>query len=619
MNKQLPMLESGLGAAALAAVLCGVTLLACLVFGLSGQRLMTLFCVNLCAVLAFQVFSGNSGVVSFGHTAFMGVGAYVSGWLTMSAAIQKTVTPNLPALLGGHEMGLPLSLLVVLLVGLILAIISGIPIARLGGASASIATLGFLIIVYSIMAASRDFTRGNQTFYGVPRHTDVALALGFACLFIFVARLYRESRFGLMMRATRDNEMAAVAVGVSPRFMRLLAWVISGGIAAIAGALYGHMLGAFTPKDFYLHLAFTYVAMLILGGMATVTGAVVGVGLVMLIQECLQKFERGFDLGFIHVPEIFGLPIVGVSLAMLLVLWLRPAGLMGTSELFQNAFSRFSTPRLGGLGVREAKKHDTLEPLEVRSAVKSFAGLTAVDDVSFSIEQGGITGLIGPNGAGKSTLVDAMTCLYPLTSGAVAIGAKKVSELAAHAVAAAGISRTFQNIRLFSSLTVEENVAVAALANGASLARAKAAAADELSFVGLAGLSRRAADSLPYGARRRLEIARALATRPRFLLLDEPAAGMNPEETEDLARRLKVLPAQRGLGLLLIDHDLKFVLSLCDRVLVLNRGRLIANDGPANIQNDPAVIEAYIGTRASRVTKTRETEDGISAQKRETN
>ncbi len=615
-RRELPLFKPGLEAAALAALLCAVTLAAWLMFGLSGQRLMTLFCVNLCGVIAFQIFSGNSGVVSFGHTAFMGVGAYVSAWLTMPATILKTALPNLPAWLAGHELALPVSLLLVLCVGFALAGISGFAIARLGGASASIATLGFLIIIYSILAAARDYTRGNQAFYGVPRVTDIFVSLIFACLFIVAARLYRESRQGLMMRAARDNETAAVAVGVNPQRMRHIAWIISGGLAAVAGALYGHMLGAFTPKDFYFHLAFTYVAMLIVGGMGTVTGAVLGVGLVMFMQELLQKFERGFDLGPIHVPEIFGLPIVGVSLAMLFVLWWRPSGLMGVREFAQGWFARMSKSE----HIRSDTTHITTphsDVLHVKNATKSFAGLTAVDAVSFDVAPGRVTGLIGPNGAGKSTLVNTMTSLYPLTTGTVQIGAKTISGLAAHMIAAAGISRTFQNIRLFTGLTAGENVAVAAIANGSNLADAKNIAESELAFVGLPGIADHPSDALPYGARRRLEIARALATKPRYLLLDEPAAGMNPDETADLATRLKVLPEQRGLGLLLIDHDLKFVMSLCDRIVVLNRGRLIADDEPANIQKNPDVIEAYIGTRASRAPRNSKLEESQSTNTRE--
>ncbi|MGA7267288.1 MAG: ATP-binding cassette domain-containing protein, partial [Aestuariivirga sp.] len=528
-----PLLKPALEAAALAALLCCITAAVALVLGLSGQRLMTLYCVNLCAVLAFQIFSGNSGVVSFGHTAFMAVGAYVSAWLTMPTALQRTALPNLPAWLAGHELAVPLALGIVLLAGLLLAAVSGLPIARLNGASAAIATLGFLIVVYSVLAAARDFTRGNQAFYGVPRATDITLALVFACLFILAARLYKDSRYGLMMQAVRDNETAALTLGVSPQRMRYVAWMVSGSLAAVAGALYGHMLGAFTPKDFYFHMAFIYVAMLILGGMGTVTGAVVGVGLVMVLQEVLQEFERGFTLGPIHVPEIFGVPIVGVSLAMLLVLWLRPAGIVGHTEFAQGWFGR---PRLPQAPDREAPAGT--ESLGIDNAVKTFAGLTAVDNVSFAIRRGQVTGLIGPNGAGKSTLVNAISGLYPLTSGTISIGALNIGALPPDAVARAGVSRTFQNIRLFTGLSAAENVAVAALARGAGLGSALATAERELAFVGLEGAGQKRADSLAYGARRRLEIARALAAQPRFLLLDEPAAGMNPEETEDLARRL---------------------------------------------------------------------------------
>jgi branched-chain amino acid transport system permease protein len=411
----------------------------------------------------------------------------------------------------------------------------------------------------------------------------------------------------------RDNETAALTLGVSPQRMRYVAWLVSGGLATVAGALYGHMLGAFTPKDFYFHMAFIYVAMLIVGGMGTVTGAVVGVGLVMALQEVLQKFERGFSLGPLQIPEIFGVPIVGVSLAMLLVLWLRPAGLVGHVEFAQGWFGR---PRLPQAPAREAASGT--EPLLIERAKKSFAGLTAVDDVSFAIDPGRVTGLIGPNGAGKSTLVNVITGLYPLTSGAVSIGNRDIGALKPEAVARAGVSRTFQNIRLFTGLTAGENVAISALARGAGLGEALATAESELAFVGLEGAAQKRADGLAYGARRRLEIARALAAGPRFLLLDEPAAGMNPEETEDLARRLKGLPRERGLGLLLIDHDLKFIMSMCDHVVVLNRGRLIAEDTPAGVQRNPAVIEAYTGTRASRVSAPRHSEEAATTNPRET-
>jgi branched-chain amino acid transport system permease protein len=301
---------------------------------------------------------------------------------------------------------------------------------------------------------------------------------------------------------------------------------------------------------------------------------------------------------------------------MLFVLWLRPSGLMGINEFAKGWFSRLGSPATTS-DVPLPNSHPGRDALRVENAVKSFAGLSAVDTVSFTIEPGRVTGLIGPNGAGKSTLVNAITSIYPLTAGTVKIGTRNIGDLAAHKIASAGLSRTFQNIRLFIGLTAGENVAVAAIASGAGLAASKVLAQNELAFVGLPDMADSPSDALPYGARRRLEIARALATKPRFLLLDEPAAGMNPEETADLAKRLKVLPEQRGLGLLLIDHDLKFVMSLCDHVVVLNRGKLIANDSPSNVQKNPAVIEAYTGTRASRAPQKSKLEDDQSLINRE--
>ncbi len=563
--------------------------------GLPGERAATQFCVSLCAVLAFQTFSGNSGVVSFGHTAFMGVGAYVSAWLTMPPTMLRATLPNLPSWLGGYELPILAALAAVALVGALLALLVGLPIARLSGASGAIATLGFLIIVYSVLAGARDFTRGNQAFYGIPRTTDIWVATLAACAFILTARLFRDSRLGLCLRAVRDDETAATAAGLDPVRLRLMAWTLSGAMGAVAGALYGHMLGAFTPRDFSFDLAFGLVAMMIVGGMGTVTGAISGVALIMALQEILQRFEGGFALGPFVTPQLFGLPVIGASLAILLVLLYRPAGLFGLRELGLPA--RLFPRRPADLVIPDATRAAT--PLSIDRVSKSFGGLRALTDVTVTVAPGRITGLIGPNGAGKSTLVNVIAGLSPATSGRVTLGEIRLDTGPPQATARAGIARTFQNIRLFEALTAEENVIVAALARGLSPAAARAVAARELASVGLGDSAARKAGTLPYGSRRRLEIARALAADPAFLLLDEPAAGMNPEETVDLAARLRDLPAVRGVGVLLIDHDLPFVMGLCDHVVVVNRGEVIATGTPTEIQRHPAVIEAYLGTRAT--------------------
>ncbi len=575
-------------------VAAGLGLLA-LAMGLPGQRIGTLFSVNLCAVLAFQVFSGNSGVVSFGHTAFMAIGAYVSAWLTMPPRMLQMTLPNLPAWLGGYELPLATALVIVAGAGLAAGAVTGPVIGRLAAASASIATLGILIIVYSVLAAAQDLTGGNRAFYGIPRDTTPLVALAAAVAFILIARVYRDSAPGLRLRAARDDRAAAGAVGIAAGREARVAWTLSAAMAAVAGALYGHMLGAFTPKDFYFDLAVGYVAMLIVGGMGTVTGAVGGVAAIMALQEGLQRLEGGFALGPLTVPPVFGLPLVGASLAILLILLFRPQGLFGRRELTLPAWLLPPRPVAPAPPPRVAG-----QTLAIAGLTRRFAGLTAVEGAGLTVAPGQAVGLIGPNGAGKSTFVNLVTGFYAPDGGSVRLGDRDLTGAPAPVVARAGIARTFQNIRVFGALTAEENVRVAALAAGQSPAQARATAARELAALDLGAQGATPAADLPYGLRRRLEVARALATAPAVLMLDEPAAGMNPVETADLQARLKALQAERGFGLLLIDHDLGLVMRTSDRVVVLNRGLVIADGPPAAVRSDPAVIEAYIGTRTPR-------------------
>jgi branched-chain amino acid transport system permease protein len=572
-------------------------LVAGLIFPGSGERLVTLFMINVIAVIGFGVYSGNSGIISFGHAGFMAIGAYASGLMTINPIVQKTALPHLPEWLSGLGMPFIPALFVALLVVALVAVIIGIPVARLAGSSASICSLGFLVIVHVVLIASNDFTRGSQTFFGIPRAVNLWVALPFAMAAIAIARVYRDSSAGMQLRASREDEIAATAVGVNVRRHRFVSWVLGAILAGAAGALLGHFIGAFSPKDFYFNLTFTLLAMLILGGITTVSGAVLGAAVIMVVVEMLRKLEGGVDLSVVTLPGVFGLTDIGIGLAILTVMYRLQDGILGVREVDERL------PFLQRLAATAPKPvaRPTVAPAESRLSVqnvgKRFSGLVALENASFDIRPGLVTGLIGPNGAGKSTLINSISGVVPPSSGRVLIDDIDVASIPVHRVPVSGLARTFQNIRLFKNLTVLENVTVAASAIAEPNGDPRDAAHQCLTEVGLADCAEQLAGTLSYGAQRRLEIARALALRPRYLLLDEPAAGMNPTETTELMHVLDRIRTKYGLGLLVVEHDLKLIMRLCDVVVVLNKGQQIAIGTPAEIQSNPAVIDAYIGRR----------------------
>lgn len=237
--------------------------------------------------------------------------------------------------------------------------------------------------------------------------------------------------------------------------------------------------------------------------------------------------------------------------------------------------------------------------LTIRGLSKYFAGLHALDGVSFVLRRGEILGLIGPNGSGKTTLINVVTGLLPATSGQVYVGGAKITNKKPYEVAHSGLARTFQTIRLFRELTVLENVEVAAVSMGLSRRNARQRALEVLEEIGIARWAEMLAGVLPYGLERRVEVARALATEPKFLFLDEPAAGLNEDESEELLEVLAAIPARKNLGMLIVDHDMRLIMRLCHRLHVLNFGKTIGEGTPEEVRQIPAVLQAYLGKTAA--------------------
>lgn len=583
------------------AVLLGIAVaVPCVAIGLLGSNPMvttiTNFLIMLTAVTALGLFSGNSGILSFGHCAFMAMGAQISATLTIAPALKKSAFPLLADPILQSQFGLVAALLITIVIVGVVAWLIGLAICRLNGSSATIATLGLLIIVESLIVAAQGFTRGNQAVYGIPKLATWPVALSLAVATVILARLYRDSRVGLLLRATRENHAAAQSIGINVPTQRLNAWVVSAILSAVAGALMAHFLTVFSARQFYFDLAFSIIVMQVVGGLSSVAGSVAGAALITAAVEVLRRLENGLDLGLFQVPQIFGLTQIGLCLIVIATLYTRREGLLGFAEIDRFLpFLRLRRPEPAA-----ATPHVKPEGvLMIDNVSKAYGGLLAVSEVSLQLKVGEVLGLIGPNGSGKTTLLGCIAGTHEPSGGKIRIDDIDLTGRPAHEVARQGIGRTFQSIRLFSHLTALENVMAALTQRWPQLGHDDLGAQAQrlLGELKIGELALREAGTLSYGQQRRLEIARALALEPRFLLLDEPAAGMNESETEDLMGILGWLVRDRGLGLLVVDHDMQLIMRLCHRIAVLNKGQIIALGNAAEVQSSQAVREAYLGRR----------------------
>ena len=560
-----------------------------------NYQLYVLALVGLTAIVGvgLNVLLGLSGQISLGHVAFYAIGAYVVGILTTRTAI-------------GFWTALPLAAVVAGVAGVLLAV----PALRVRGPYLAMVTIAFGFIVEQGAAELDWLTGGWNGIIGIPtpsiagrkfaeREIAVLVLALTALAFWLYARL-EASPWGKAFRAVRDSEVASQSIGLDPTLIRTVAFALSAAVAGLAGGVFAAMSDFISPESFPFFQSILFLLVVMIGGADRVLGPLIGALVVVLLPELLSWLAQ-YRLLF-------------VGLLLLIVLRLAPDGFVGLAgRLLARADdgppakpSRDVTAMLATAAGRGS--------LEVENLSVSFGGVNAVVNLSFAAEPGRITSLIGPNGAGKSTVLNLACGFYRPDRGSIRLGGREIAGLPSHRVARAGIARTYQTTQLFAHMSVIDNVLVA-LRRGRLTARdllapdrdpERAALAESLiAFVGYSGPVDRLAGALPHVDKRLIEIARALAVAPGVLALDEPAAGLDPADTRRLGELLRKVAAT-GVMVILVEHDMKLVMTVSDHVVVLDAGQKIAEGPPAEVARNPLVLKAYLGERlhAARDRKT---------------
>jgi ABC-type branched-subunit amino acid transport system ATPase component/ABC-type branched-subunit amino acid transport system permease subunit len=535
--------------------------------------------------LSWNLLSGYSGFVSFGHAAFFGLGAY----FVALAQIHWGLSP---------WFGIPCAAAVGAFAGLVV----GIPTFRLRGHYFALAMLAYpLALLYVFewlgyqelaLPMQREHAFAYMQFEDHRIYVWLALALMVGAMVI--TSLVERSRFGMSLVAIREDEAAAEAAGIRTLAWKLKAITLSGALAGAAGGFYAVVLLVVTPPAvFGMLVSAQALIVTMFGGVGTLWGPVIGAVVLVPLSEILHARLGNVIPGIQGV--VYGVAIVAVILlAPEGVFWKVKDVMLRRRALKMPPAQRAHTA-VATLAAR-AKNADGTIVFEVRNASKAFGGLQAVRDVSIQVVRGEILGIIGPNGAGKTTLFNLLNGFIRPDQGQILLEGKDIVGRRPYQICAAGVGRTFQVVRPFRRMSVLENVVVGAYVNAATDSIARAVAEDALSQVGLLGDAQRLASSLTNKQLRLLEIARALAGKPRLLLLDETLAGLGSGEVEEVIAVVRKLAA-RGITIVIIEHTMQAMVRLVDRFVVLNEGMLLAEGLPQDITRDTAVIDAYLGKR----------------------
>jgi len=549
--------------------------------------------------LGLVLLTGVGGLTSFGQAAFVGVGAYTTALLSTRYGISPWL-----ALFAG--------LACTVLIALLLAWLT----LRMSGHYLPLATIAWALSL-NYLIANTEFLGKYDGILGLPALNLFGLSLQdgralyylvwiFALAGAWGVKNLLDSRPGRAIRALNGGTVMAEAMGVSTFRYKVVIFVIAAMLASVSGWLFAHFQRTVNPSPFALKMGIEYLFMAVVGGVGTVWGAFVGSGVLKILEDQLKEL----------LPRLLGsngnFEVIVLGVLLVLMLKYAPKGLW---PFFQGLTARWLPARRRAHdwdGAAPLPARDKPEPgellLEVDKVRKQFGGLVAVNDVSFKIRAGEIIGLIGPNGAGKSTTFNLVSGVLSLTSGKVNFRGLPVGGLNSRRIAERGMSRTFQHVKMIADMTVLENVALGGFLRSSSgtlramlrLDRAEerclfAEAEKQLQRIGMQGQMHELAGNLALGPQRLMEIARALCTDPALLLLDEPAAGLRHKEKQALAEVLRQLKAE-GLSILLVEHDMEFVMGLTDRIVVMEFGTKLIEGTPEEVQASPEVRAAYLGT-----------------------